>query len=148
MSRKQSKRSGEGAAAQSARTTVSVEDISETGVLLEELAQTRQTDRSVSADLSGGDVDARWAEAEAGGEETVGGSSPTPDQDVVEEIGRAVGVTYEEGEPLRVGLKEQERDDHRWELDPASSEDYRERAGAAPEDSEPLRHMRHHDRYK
>jgi len=38
------------------------------------------------------------------------------------------GVLYQEGEPLRAGEKELERDRHRWELDPASSDDYPERA--------------------
>src|SRR5262245_59027579 len=45
--------------------------------------------------LTGGDIDAAWDQA-AAGEETVGGSSPTPDQDMVDEIGRAVGVSYED----------------------------------------------------
>jgi hypothetical protein len=83
--------------------------------------------RSTSPALSAGDLDARWDEAESSGEETAGGSQPTPDQEVVEEIGRAIGVTYQEGEVLKVGEKEAERDRHRWELDPASSEDYQER---------------------
>jgi hypothetical protein len=49
------------------------------------------------------------------------------DHDVVEEIGRAMGVIYCEDEQLKIGPKEAERDHHRWELDPASSEDYRQR---------------------
>ena len=54
-------------------------------------------------------------------------TQPTPDQDVVEDIGKAVGVTYSGNEPLRLGEKEEERDSQRSELDPASSEDYKER---------------------
>ncbi len=77
-------------------------------------------------DLSAGDMDAAWDRADEG-EETVGGSQPTPDQDVVEDIGKAVGVTYSGNEPLRLGEKEEERDSQRSELDPASSEDYKER---------------------
>ena len=42
--------------------------------------------------LCGGDVDADWAGALGVGDEAVGGSAPTPDQDVVDEIGRALGV--------------------------------------------------------
>ncbi|HXF96278.1 MAG TPA: DUF6335 family protein [Gemmatimonadales bacterium] len=42
--------------------------------------------------LSGGDLDADWPRAESSGEEAVGGSVATPDQDVVDEIGRALGV--------------------------------------------------------
>jgi Family of unknown function (DUF6335) len=82
---------------------------------------------STSPDLSAGDIDACWDMAESSGEETAGGSAATPDQSVVGEIGEAIGITYEEDEQLKLGEKERERDLHRWELDPASSEDYRER---------------------
>jgi hypothetical protein len=81
---------------------------------------------SRTPDVSGGDIDADWARADVG-EETVGGSSPTPDQDVVDEIGEAVGLTYEDNEPLHTTEKVEERDRKRWELDPASSEDYNKR---------------------
>jgi hypothetical protein len=76
--------------------------------------------------LSGGDLDADWARADIG-DETVGGSAPTPDQDIVEELGEAVGLTYEDNEPLRTTEKVEERDRRRWELDPASSDDYNDR---------------------
>lgn len=76
--------------------------------------------------LSGGDIDADWARADIG-DETVGGSSPTPDQDVVAELGEALGLTYEDNEPLHTTEKVEERDRRRWELDPASSEDYNDR---------------------
>ena len=76
--------------------------------------------------LSGGDVDADWARADIG-DETVGGSAPTPDQDIVDELGEAVGITYEDNEPLRTAEKVEERDRRRWELDPASSDDYHDR---------------------
>jgi hypothetical protein len=76
--------------------------------------------------LSGGDLDAAWDQA-AVGDETVGGSSPTPDQDVVDEIGEALGVPAGEGEPLRTTEKLEERDRNRWELNPASSEDFQMR---------------------
>ena len=81
---------------------------------------------SHTPDLTGGDIDADWQGADAG-EETVGGSAPTPDQDVVDELGEAVGLTYEDNEPLHSTEKVEERDRHRWELDPASSEDYNDR---------------------
>jgi stage V sporulation protein S len=70
--------------------------------------------------LSGGDLDARWDQSGVG-EETVGGTAPTPDQDVVDELGEAIGVTYEDDEPLDPD-KIRRRDENRWELDPASSE--------------------------
>lgn len=74
--------------------------------------------------LSGGDVDAGWDD-EAVGEESVGGGNPTPDQSVVEDLGRAMGLTYQDDEPLHSEEKLLERDNHRWELDPASAEDFR-----------------------
>ena len=77
--------------------------------------------------LSGGDVDATWSGTDDG-EEAVGGSTPTPDQDMVDELGKAAGVTYEDGEPLRFGDKVADRDAQRWELNPASSEGFQERA--------------------
>ncbi len=52
---------------------------------------------------------------------------PSPDQNVVEEIGQAMGVTYQDNEELKFGDKERSRDKNRWELDPASSDDYQER---------------------
>jgi Family of unknown function (DUF6335) len=81
---------------------------------------------SRTPELSGGDVDADWAGADVG-DETVGGSAPTPDQDIVEELGIAVGLTYEDNEPLHPGDKVEQRDRKRWEMDPASSEDYGKR---------------------
>ena len=77
--------------------------------------------------LTGGDVDADWSEAYASGEETPGGDMPTPDQDVVEEIGRALGVEYNDTEELKGADKIEQRDKHRWEYDPASAEDYNDR---------------------
>jgi|GEM_PF-712639 len=82
---------------------------------------------SKSPILSGGDIDAAWDAADSG-EEAVGGSAPTPDQDVVDELGRAVGISYEDNEPLRSADKLDDRDKHRWELDPASSEGFRKRS--------------------
>ena len=77
--------------------------------------------------LTGGDIDADWNEAYSSGEETPSGDMPTPDQDVVEEIGRALGVEYEDAEELKGADKIENRDRHRWEYDPASAEDYRDR---------------------
>jgi hypothetical protein len=81
---------------------------------------------SRTPDLSAGDLDADWGRADIG-DETVGGSSPTPDQDIVEELGEAVGLIYEDNEPLHTTEKVQQRDRKRWELDPASSDDYSKR---------------------
>ena len=81
----------------------------------------------MSATITGGDVDVDLEDAYFTGDETPGGDNPTPDQDVVEEIGRALGVEYDDAEELKGSDKITERDKHRWEYDPASAEDYRDR---------------------
>jgi hypothetical protein len=82
---------------------------------------------SESPQLSGGDLDADWQSANQAGEETVGGSAPTPDQDIVDELGEAAGLTYDDDEPLGGEEKIRERDRNRWELNPESvSEDENE----------------------
>jgi hypothetical protein len=80
-----------------------------------------------SPDLTGGDIDADWESAAAVGEEAPGGDNPTPDQGIVDDLGRAVGIEYQDNEELRGAGKLEERDRHRWELNPASSEDFKER---------------------
>jgi hypothetical protein len=92
----------------------------------EQLIKKLQEHHSTSPALSGGDIDAAWEDADVG-EEAVGGENPTPDQDIVEELGRAVGLIYEDGEPLHTTEKIEGRDEHRWELDPASSEGFNQR---------------------
>jgi hypothetical protein len=79
---------------------------------------------AASPALTGGDVDADWEDAYAVGDEAPGGDNPTPDQDRVDDIGRALGIEYADNEELKAADKIIERDRHRWELDPASAEDY------------------------
>ena len=74
-----------------------------------------------------GDVDVNIENAYFSGDEAPGGDNQTPDQDVVDDIGRALGVEYQDSEELRSSDKVGARDRHRWELDPASAEDYKER---------------------
>jgi hypothetical protein len=90
----------------------------------EELKDTLKKNTSASPRLTAGDVDANWQAAESQGDESPGGDNPTPDQDVVDEIGRALGVEYADDEELQGGAEIAERDAHRWELDPASKEDF------------------------
>ena len=99
---------------------------------------------SVSPILSGNDVDAKWQAAESGGEESVGGHAPTPDQDIVDELGRAAGIEFEDNQPLRTHDEVlADRDHHRWELDPRSAEDLSEHLteGGSLEDLEPLEQL-------
>lgn len=88
-----------------------------------ELKEELEAYNAKSPDLSGGDIDARWQDSDVSGEESVGGSSPTPDQDVVEELGQALGITYEDDEPLNTEEKLRERDRKRWELNPKSADE-------------------------
>jgi Family of unknown function (DUF6335) len=91
-----------------------------------QLRKKLQDHHATSPTLSGGDIDAAWEDADVG-EESVGGGNPTPDQNVVDDLGKAMGVSYGEGEPLHTTEKLEARDKHRWELDPASSEGFAER---------------------
>jgi hypothetical protein len=81
--------------------------------------------------LTAGDVDADWQGASTVGDEAVGGSVSTPDQDIVDDIGRALGV--EQGMDDEVtGVEERvaARDRARWRLE-------REAADEADERGEP-----------
>jgi len=92
-----------------------------------ELDQERRDHRSLTPEIAGGDVDVDVEDAYFTGEEAPGGDNPTPDQDIVDDIGKALGVQYDDNEELKASDKVSERDKHRWELDPASSEDYKDR---------------------
>jgi len=71
---------------------------------------------STSPQLSGGDVDADWRRADSVGEEAVGGSVPTPDQDDVDGLGDALGVPRAPDEEIRTSDEILEaRDRNRWE---------------------------------
>ena len=72
---------------------------------------------------SGGDLDATWEDVNEDGSETVAGDNPTPDQSVVEENARAVGVSFEDNEELEFIDKIERRDRDRFELDPRSKAD-------------------------
>jgi len=92
-----------------------------------EVAERLLEHAGMSTAITAGDVDVDVENAYFSGDETPGGDNPTPDQDVVDDIGRALGVEYQDNEELRASDKVIERDKHRWELDPASSEDYKSR---------------------
>jgi Family of unknown function (DUF6335) len=77
--------------------------------------------------LTGGDLDADWQHAGRIGEEAVGGSVATPDQDEVDEIARALGVERDLTSPV-VTTDEilRERDERRWELERRATREPRE----------------------
>ena len=62
----------------------------------EQLIKKLRDHYATSPTLSGGDLDAAWEDADVG-EESVGGSNPTPDQNVVEELGEAMRLNCEDG---------------------------------------------------
>ncbi len=104
------------------RPVAVLEDREEIGDLVVEVAVPFETDSM----LSGGDVDVDCQRAASSGEEAVGGSVATPDQDVVDEIGRALGVAQEPDAPVTTSAEILEaRDRHYWHLErEAVREDY------------------------
>ncbi|MGH2537354.1 MAG: DUF6335 family protein [Candidatus Promineifilaceae bacterium] len=88
------------------------------GRLREKLRQHHAETPQLSAD----DIDAAWEQADVG-QETVGGSAHTPDQDQVDELGEAAGITYADDEPLETRDRLAERDRRRWELEPGSADE-------------------------
>lgn len=91
------------------------------------LAHRLANDSLADPTITAGDVDAQWEGAQFSGDESAVSSMTTPDNNVVDDIGRAMGVTYGDNEELKFGDKERSRDRKRWELDPASSDDYVDR---------------------
>jgi hypothetical protein len=81
-----------------------------------ELAERLREHHSTSPALSGGDIDAEWEDASDSGAESVGGHNPTPDQSNTEENADAIGVQYEDNEPLDFEKKIGKRDKDRYEM--------------------------------
>jgi hypothetical protein len=92
-----------------------------------EMEENRQNVASMGDDIAGGDIDVDVEDAYFTGDEAPGGDNTSPDVDVVDDIGKALGVQYEDNEELKSSDKITERDKHRWEWDPASAEDYKDR---------------------
>jgi hypothetical protein len=104
-----------------------------------ELEHLQRAHRETGPELTAGDVDADWVAAYSVGDEAPGGDNPTPGQTVVDEVGHALGVEYDADEELTGPDKIEDRDRHRWELDPASAEDYPERAHGGRTRKKPAR---------
>lgn len=99
-----------------------MENMAEAGA--RRMQQERDEYNAVNPILSAGDIDADWQEAEDSGDETPGGHVATPDQDNVDEIGRAVGMEFQDNQELRTHAEVlEQRDRHRWELDRRSAGD-------------------------
>lgn len=91
------------------------------------VAPGRRSGDPASPATSRGDPDAQWESAGYYGEEASSGSGAAAERSVLDELGEAMGISYEDDEELWLGDKEVSRDEHRWELDPASADDWDER---------------------
>ena len=85
-----------------------------------ELAERLREHHSSSPADSGGDIDAEWEDVNDSGAESVGGHNPTPDQSDVEANAHAMGVDFQDNEPLDLLEKMEKRDRNRYELDESS----------------------------
>lgn len=96
-------------AAEAARTGIVDED--------SEAQPNQGTAEDVLMQLGDPDVDAH--DNEFIGDQLPGGSNPAPDQNNVDDIGRAYGITdADAGALLSIEELLERRDRHRWELDP------------------------------
>jgi len=84
------------------------------------LAHRLRNNTAASPHDAGGDLDASWEDVNDSGSESVAGDNPTPDQSIVEENARALGVSFEDNEELEFVDKIERRDRDRFELDPRS----------------------------
>lgn len=81
-----------------------------------ELVQRLENHHSSSPADSGGDIDASWEEVNTSGAESVFGHNPTPDQSDVEDNAHAMGINFEDDEPLDFTRKMEQRDEDRFEM--------------------------------
>ncbi|HLP87354.1 MAG TPA: DUF6335 family protein [Nostocaceae cyanobacterium] len=95
--------------------------------LKEQRQQHTESSPEFSAEYSiiSDEIDDYWQETV--GDEAAGGTVPTPDQNVTEEIEAAIGLEMNDFASLRTNDILEQRDTQRWELDPMSSDDYSER---------------------
>jgi len=84
------------------------------------LAHRLRNNTAASPADTGGDLDADWEDVNESGSETFAGDNPTPDQSMVEENARAIGVSFEDNEELDFLGKIEKRDRKRYELEEQS----------------------------
>lgn len=97
------------------------DELAETGRILVE----REFEKyyAVRPEMTAGDFGASWQEAEETGAESPGGHVTTPDQENVDEIGRAVGMEFQDNQELCAPEEVlSRRDRRRWELDKRSAD--------------------------
>jgi hypothetical protein len=126
MTRKAGRKKSAAPRGRTARRAAALEDRGEITGLAGEMADHPETGPALSA----GDLDANWMRAHDSGDEAVGGSTATPDQDIVDEIGRALGVPQDPEAEVRTSDEMlHDRDRLRWHLEreAADSEEGRAR---------------------
>jgi hypothetical protein len=96
------------------------EEISHTPKAPSELEERLHDHHSSSPADSGGDIDAQWEEVNTSGSEAVFGHNPTPDQSDVEDNAHAMGIDFEDNEPLNFDRKMERRDKKRYEMKESS----------------------------
>jgi hypothetical protein len=89
----------------------------------EELLERIHENTAASPADSGGDIDAEWEDVNDSGAESVFGHNPTPDQSEVEANAHAMGINFEDNEPLDLLEKMEKRDRDRYELNEDSKSD-------------------------
>ncbi len=90
------------------------------------MARTLEDLAGSDSSATGGDIDTDQYLAEVSGEEAVGGTTSTPEQNIVDDLARSAGVEIDDKRTLHISEMVEKRDDQRWELDAESAEDYPE----------------------
>ena len=71
---------------------------------------------ATSSQIGGEDGDPAAEQESATGEQSVGGTAPTPDMDMVDELGAAAGIEMADGAILHTTNMLERRDESRWEF--------------------------------
>lgn len=81
------------------------------------------TDRIAAGEPpTGGDIAVDPEQAKVVGEEAVGGTTPTPGQDIVDNIADSAGVEIPDRQPVQIKEMLDRRDEQRAELDPHATD--------------------------
>jgi hypothetical protein len=99
------------------------DEISHAPQAASELEERLRENNAASPADSGGDIDADWEDVNQTGSEAVFGHNPTPDQSDVEANAHAMGIDFQDNEPLDFVEKLRKRDRDRFELDESSKSD-------------------------
>ena len=89
----------------------------------QELIERLDASNDTSPADTGGDIDADWEDVNRAGSETFAGDNPTPDQSDVEANAHAMGIDFQDNEPLDFTEKLEKRDRDRYELNEDSKAD-------------------------